>query len=793
MTPPIIKKIEKETGISLKAFTGNNPAEIVLSRHRYTYSADENGNLTALNLCGKWKDDLQPKSPNDIKLQIGQLQFLSLPEEMNQLQYLNLSSNVIASITLNAPKLHHLDLSENPLSELIFTNKELPDLSHIDLNECQLTRLQLPELPALQYLDVSRNKTLQNIIFSSACPQLHTIDAADNDLQELSLPEGSAGQLQYVYLNGNKNLINPSPEIVERGVAAIVNYLKDISEGDQVTIYEAKLCILGDAAAGKTSLKRKTIKETATLPTVDETTIGVEVVDCIFPATEGKPKFIMHIWDFGGQLVYHTIHQFFLTKRSLYVLVLDGRKEEKETTKYWLQTQQLLCENSPLIIVANQKGDIKMEVPIDDIAKNFKNVVRESFVVNLQTNIGLSALKNGIEYKIRALPHFEIGEKMPKKWSDIRNRLQAISTENAGKDHITLSEYREVCSKLGITDHDKQDFVSDYLHDLGVLLHFREDAVLNKLVILKPDWATKAVYEILNHTEDRKGIKPGHFSKEDLQQLWCEPQYRDAHDDLLALMMKFGLCYRTPENDELFIVPNLLPENPPTNYKSFGSEEPPLRIYYTYDFMPSGIVTRLIVVLHQYIKDDIVWKRGVELEINEYGNTTKAQIREEFGKNKIEISVKGFNKRGFLAIIKKELDEINSGYHFGIDLSFNIEVPCNCDVCATSDSPSYYKEKELIERLNNDKETIDCPKNGYKPIPIRPLLDIFKPEILTPIPAGPIVSSEKSESKRSIYKRAVWWGSAIGAFLAVLAALFSIFQDGFGFQLGKWLIDLLKN
>ena len=45
----------------------------------------------------------------------------------------------------------------------------------------------------------------------------------------------------------------------------------------------------------------------------------------------------MNIWDFGGQEIYYATHQFFLTKRSLYVLVIDNRKEddmilEKEET-----------------------------------------------------------------------------------------------------------------------------------------------------------------------------------------------------------------------------------------------------------------------------------------------------------------------------------------------------------------------------------------------------------------------------------------------------------------------------
>ncbi len=32
----------------------------------------------------------------------------------------------------------------------------------------------------------------------------------------------------------------------------------------------------------------------------------------------------LHVWDFGGQEIMHATHQFFLTQRSLYLLVLSG-------------------------------------------------------------------------------------------------------------------------------------------------------------------------------------------------------------------------------------------------------------------------------------------------------------------------------------------------------------------------------------------------------------------------------------------------------------------------------------
>jgi len=63
----------------------------------------------------------------------------------------------------------------------------------------------------------------------------------------------------------------------------------------------------------------------------------------------------LNIWDFGGQEIMHATHQFFLTQRSLYLLVLNGRQgHEDGDAEYWLQLIQSFGEDSPIIIVLNK-------------------------------------------------------------------------------------------------------------------------------------------------------------------------------------------------------------------------------------------------------------------------------------------------------------------------------------------------------------------------------------------------------------------------------------------------------
>ena len=103
----------------------------------------------------------------------------------------------------------------------------------------------------------------------------------------------------------------------------------------------------------------------------------------------------------------------------------------------------------------------------------------------------------------------------------------------------------------------------------------------------------------------------GRFTKSDLQNIWSEEQYSYMQDELLELMMKFKLCYQIPNTQDTYIAPQLLTKIKP-DYSWDKNNNLILR--YTYEFMPKGIITQFIVVMHQDIdKQQNVWRSGVVL------------------------------------------------------------------------------------------------------------------------------------------------------------------------------------
>ncbi|MGK7896403.1 MAG: COR domain-containing protein [Xenococcus sp. (in: cyanobacteria)] len=478
-------------------------------------------------------------------------------------------------------------------------------------------------------------------------------------------------------------------------------------ENEHDNLYEAKLLIVGESGAGKTTLAKKIKNSRYQLQEYEAFTEGIDVIQWSFPLDEDNlQEFKVNIWDFGGQEIYHATHQFFLTKRSLYILVADTRKVDTDFY-YWLNIVDLLSDNSPLLIIKNEKQDRKREINETALRGQFNNF-KKTLATNLATNRGLSSIIKEIKYHIQNLPH--IGHILPKTWVQVRQNL-----EQDNRNYISLQDYLDICETNGFTKLKDKLQLSGYLHDLGVCLHFQdeEDSILYKTVILKPEWGTSAVYTVLDNEQVINN--QGCFTRNDLEDIWKEEKYSLMRGELLELMKKFQLCYEIPECKDTFIAPQLLSDNQP-EYRWNKSNN--LILCYAYpDFMPKGIISRFIVVMHEYIEQQkYVWKTGVILN----KDNTRAEVIEYHSKREIRIRVVGNNKRNFLTIISHEIDKINDSYK---RLKYQKLIPCNCETCKNSQNPFSYDFNKLLERAANNKLTIECGNSPYHQVQVLSLID----------------------------------------------------------------------
>jgi internalin A len=600
--------------------------------------------------------------------------------------------------------LRHLELHGTGLREIPDWLGELDELQSLGLGMNELTALpnSLANLHKLEGLYLSDNRFTNIPEVAFRIKNLSRLSVSCNGWRgyEGHIKQVPADILQLPGLElldiSGQPVELPPEEVVKEGVEAIKNYWRQRRDVGIDYLAEAKLIVLGEAGAGKTSLAKKIENPEYQLKPQEDSTEGIDVLRWSFPSAvrvkreEGEEMlptdFKVNIWDFGGQEIYHATHQFFLTRRSLYLLVADDRKEDTDFN-YWLQVVELLSDGSPLLIVQNEKQDRQRDIDLGSLRARFPGL-GQSFRVNLADNRGLEDLTRAVRQGLERLPH--IGTPLPKTWAAVRAAL-----EGDERDYIGLEDYLAVCREHGFQRREDMLQLSGYLHDLGICLHFQDDPVLKHTVILKPKWGTDAVYRVL---DDREVLnRRGRFGPADLARIWADEKYAAMRHELLRLMMRFQLCYQLPEA-EAYIAPQMLsPTRPAYEWEHAGA----LVVRYDYEFMPKGIVTRFIVALNHLIEDQsLVWKSGVVLA----REGARAEVIEDYARRQITVRVGGADKRGLLAIADDQLERIHASFP---RLRYDKYLPCNCEVCRTREEPFAYPLSELKDFAMQD-DKIQC-------------------------------------------------------------------------------------
>jgi Leucine-rich repeat (LRR) protein len=670
-----LKKIEKIIGKELKPCPANQ--SIMDWENSRTYLLNNQQKIIGLNVshCNLEKIDFLKALTNLTRLDLADnnLSDLSALKALKQLTELDLAINNLSNISAlkTLKQLTELNLADNNLGN-ISALKELKQLTELDLRNNQLKTL--PEWLLNFNCEIKWHSHYEN----------NCIVVGDNPLEE------------------------PPPEIIKQGNKAIRAYFEQLKEG-QDRLYEAKLILVGEGGSGKTSLANKIIDfdYQLVLEPDSKSTEGISILSHSFPYKD--KTFKVNIWDFGGQEIYHQTHQFFLSKRALYFLVADNRNENTDFY-YWLNIVDLLSENSPLLIIKNEKNNRSCSIPDQQLRAEFGNI-KEVFATNLSDNRGLAEIVESFQHQISRLPH--IGISLPKTWIKVRKKL-----EEDTRYYMDLQEYFEICEANGFKKEADKLQLSEYLHDLGVCLHFQKHDLLCKTLILKPTWATDAVYKILDNPKVKNNF--GRFNKQDLDATWKDEQYTTMRGELLALMLNFKLCFEIPNQAQHYIAPQLLEYNAP-DYKWYEGNN--LLLRYRYQFMPKGLMSQFIVRMHQHIADNyqLLWKSGVVLKKDH----TQAEIIEYYGKREIRIRVHGFYKRDLLHELSLELDKINNSYDRLKDKCKKL-IPCCCEQCGDSLEPHFY-ENPVLKQFRLDGHPIQCPKS-YQMVSVLELIDDIDPK-----------------------------------------------------------------
>jgi internalin A len=539
--------------------------------------------------------------------------------------------------------------------------RPLRSLQKVYFSRCQIRVLPawVSQLSHLTYLRLAGNNLTQLPVELGKVAHLGLLDLSDNELENLPDSLRELPSLERLFLHGNEKLgippevLGPTQDQVIHSKAtpanpqAILDYYFR-TRGGARPLNEAKLILLGRGEVGKTCVVNRLVRDKF----VDTSkTQGIQIEQWTLPLADGPVK--LHVWDFGGQEIMHATHQFFLTQRSLYVLVLAGRQGgEDADAEYWLQLIESFGGESPVIVVLNKMGEQPFALDYRGLRAKYPGI-REFVSIDCQDRTGIDELRKVVERETAALK--DLRASFPATWVSIKDRLASMAER--GERFIEYDTYTQICANLGETDAAAQDQLAGYLHALGIALNYKDDPRLYDTHVLSPHWVTNGIYSVLNWP----GLEAqrGELRLHDLARMLDAAAYpRGKHLFLLNLMRRFEVCFEYPEDAQgRYLVPQLLGKEQPALAGEFDAREC-LNFQYHYNLVPEGLLPRFIVRTHALSEPAGRWRTGVVLAFE--GN--RALVRADAQARKVFISVTGplEGRRRLLAVIRSDFERIHA-------------------------------------------------------------------------------------------------------------------------------------
>ncbi len=712
-----------------------NLQKLYLSNNQMTQVHVELAQLTHLRVLALWSNQLM-----QIPVELGQLinlehlhlsgnQLTQVPVELAQLtnlQQLFLSYNQLTQVPVELAQLTHLQLLDLSMNQLTQIPVELAQLTHLQslfLSNDQLTHVpvELALLINLQQLFLSYNQLTQVPVELAQLTNLQELSLSGNQLTQVPVEIAQLTSLQELDLRDNPDLLTPPPEIVAQGTEEILAFLRELQR-ESVRRYEAKVLLVGEGGTGKSSLLRALRGQEFEVDLDTTHGIAVENLQLRHPQLPGQ-MLTLNVWDFGGQDIYHATHQFFLTRRSVYVVVWNARTGSRDSKlDYWLDTIHVLAPDAPVLLVATHIDERAPDLNVQQYRGAYPQIFAVLSVNNKEGD-GIEALKLALAQHAAALPL--VGQPWPTAWVRVEQALLARP-----EHHISADLYMDICTQEGVQAEIAQGTLGGYLHDLGKVLYFRDDQILSNIVVLKPNWVTKAISLVLEDpaTRDAHGI----LAHADLPRIWSldedrRPYARSLYPIFLRLMERFDLSYQIdpgvpgqPPTHSL--IPQLLPYQEPAEVQRVwppDSTQPGqmhVEMVYRFDFVPAGIMSWFIVRTHRYTRK-LHWRDGAILSYE--GHLARIELVSML--RELRIVVWGIQPYTFFVILKETLDLILTRF---AGLQVRREVPCTCQSQTGAATPCrevYRYEEDLLRHYEHKQDTIKC-RESFQEVPVLELL-----------------------------------------------------------------------
>ena len=723
------------------------------------------------------------------RLGLGDNQLAELPPEISQvtrLEWLWLRHNQLTRLPPEIGQLTSLQslyLQGNRLTTLPPEIGQLTSLQQLDLRDNQLTRLppEIGQLTSLHSLDLQGNRLTTLPPEIGQLTSLQFLDLRDNQLT--TLPRQLAdllGPRLSLYAADNP-LAEPFPELINRGNEALATFLRSLD--DAVEQYEAKVLLLGEGNVGKTSLSAALAKA----PFVEgrPTTHGIEIQSLMLRHPDRDVDMTVRAWDFGGQEVYRVTHQFFFSRRALYLVVWNAREgQEQNEVEGWLRRIRLrVHREARVVVVATHCDERRPELDYPQLERSFPGLLAGQYEVDNRTGHGIAELRAAIAAEAAQLP--QMGQLISPRWIATRD---AILTLAETEPQIPYDQFTGICQEHQI-DGDEIVTLAELMHDLGQIIYYGDDEGLRDFVVLNPEWLTKAISYVLEDEPTRRS--GGILEHARLAQIWENrpggPVYpAHYHPYFLRLMEKFDVSYRLEDDPYRSLVAQLVPYDRPVLPWDAHSPTPDgirsLALVCQLSEPAPGLVAWL-TVRHHRASAGKHWRNGVFLRhpISVYASEALIELRTP---DQLAVDVRAPSPDFFFNVLRDSVEDLITRRWPG--LSYQLLIPCPTLNADGSSCPSLIPMTGLLayrEEGDTHYRCMQCRTRHdiaalltgftYPDLPLQPELDQMQEqlaEIARGVQRVEGYAAESAASMRRVLR-------AVGSEITDCPLLFTIARD----------------
>jgi hypothetical protein len=380
----------------------------------------------------------------------------------------------------------------------------------------------------------------------------------------------------------------------------------------------------------------------------------------------------MGFWRAGGVPDYPPI---FFSRRALYLVVWNAREgQEQNEVEGWLRRIRLrVGSECRAIVVATHCDERQPELDFPQLQRIFPGMLAGQYAIDNLSGKGIPKLRGMITREAANLP--QMGQLYSQRWIAVREEIETLAES---EPQIPYERFAAVCKRHDVTGDEVVTLIG-LLHDLGQVIYYGDDEGLRDLVVLNPEWLTKAIGRVLEDRPTRQAH--GILDHARLKEIWRErpggPGYPvHYHPYFLRLMEKFDVSYRIDNGEDRSLVAQLVPHKRPELPWEVQTPIPDgiraLSLICKLSESAPGLIAWL-TVRHHDASIGRHWRRGVFLRhpIADYASEALLELRAD---TQLVIEVRAPSPDMFFNVLRDSVEHLMRKRWPG--LNYKLLIPC---------------------------------------------------------------------------------------------------------------------